>query len=242
MSSITSNISNSRRSNPQSLPEPIRQTINQTRTILGRYVLSQAVILILVWAILVFWVFGWVDYLPAWLGASESPRWVRACMLIGLVSGVLYLLYQHVWKRWLVRWSDHAIALLIERKYPRFESSLVTTVQSAQPTVPMSSDFVHPSRDGLLALSRDNATRMIADVKVEDLVLKKPLQIQLLALGACLVVSAVFLLLNPQWSFFWAKRFFALSNSLGPEAFRSGSKGLSLKYRPFRGRRRGDAI
>ncbi len=60
-----------------------------------------------------------LDRLPARVDWSFGiPRWVRLCMLAILAAGIVYLFYQYIVRRWAVRWSDHALALLIERKIP----------------------------------------------------------------------------------------------------------------------------
>lgn len=218
-----------------SLPQPIRQTLDQLRSLLGRYILLQAGVLSAVWAVTLFWLCGWIDYLPAWIGASESPRWVRVCMLAILSAGILYLFYQNIIKRWAVRWSDHALALLIERKYPTFQSSLITTVQAIQPSVKNDAVADHPTRPGLLAITRENALRGIESVKVEDLVLKRPLQLQLVLLGFILAVSIVLLLLNPEWTYLWSKRFFGLSNDPWPRNVSLGIEGIEFEVPSFTG-------
>lgn len=187
------------------------------------------------WAVTLFWLCGWIDYLPAWIGASESPRWVRVCMLAILSAGILYLFYQNIIKRWAVRWSDHALALLIERKYPTFQSSLITTVQSIQPSVKNDAVADHPTRPGLLAISRENALRGIESVNVEDLVLKRPLQLQLVLLGFVLAISIVLLLLNPEWTYLWSKRFFGLANDPWPRNVSLGIEGIEFEVPSFTG-------
>lgn len=217
------------------LPQPIRQTLDQLRSLLGRYILFQAGILSALWAVTLFWLCGWIDYLPAWIGASESPRWVRFCMLAILAAGIVYLFYQYIVRRWAVRWSDHALALLIERKYPIFKSSLITTVQSIQPSIKADGVADHPTRPGLLAISRENALRGIESVNVEDLVLKRPLQLQLVLLGCTLAVSVVLLLLNPEWTYLWSKRFFGLANEPWPRNVSLGIEGIEFEVPTFTG-------
>jgi len=112
-----------------------------------------------IWILLGFWFFGVVDYLPAMLGSAESPRWVRVGMLAILAAGSLWILYEQLWLRWLVRWSDDSLALLIERKYKRFESSLITTVQASRPSTWSESD--HPNRPGLVAVRYTVAAKCI---------------------------------------------------------------------------------
>ncbi len=93
----------------------------------------------------------------------------------------------------------------------------------------------HPTRPGLLAISRENALRGIESVNVEDLVLKRPLQLQLVLLGCTLAVSVVLLLLNPEWTYLWSKRFFGLANEPWPRNVSLGIEGIEFEVPTFTG-------
>jgi ribosomal protein L29 len=217
------------------LPEPIRETLEGLRGLLNRFVFSQAIIQLGIWCLVSFWLFGAIDYLPAMLGAAESPRWVRVGMLAIIAIGILVILYRQIWQRWLVRWSDSALALVIERKYPEFQSALVTTVQASQPSRYSASEFDHPNRPGLLAIARQRAIDLLPTVSLEELVRTKPLFWQLVLLGVCLIASVVLGLLRTEWSYHWAKRLYALSNENWPRSVVLGVDGLELEIPSFTG-------
>lgn len=216
-----------------SLPIPIRETLNELRGLLGRFVFSQAIIHLSIWILVGFWIFGIVDYLPAMLGSAESPRWVRVGMLAILAAGSLWIVYQQLWLRWLVRWSDDALALLIERRYRQFESALITTVQASRPN--MSSEADHPSRPGLVALASTRALELLPTVEIKELIRTRLLQLQLMALGTCLIFSCVAGLLYPQWSMHWGKRLFALSDVPWPRNVSLGVEGIEFEIPSFTG-------
>ena len=109
-----------------SIPESVGQKLADLRGLISRFVVSQALIRLAIWFLAAFWTFGLLDYLPAKLGAAESPKVVRVVMLFLLVSVSAYLVYRFLWQRWKVRWSDSSLALLIENRHPEFQSSLVT--------------------------------------------------------------------------------------------------------------------
>lgn len=224
-----------------SLPVPIRETLQAVRGLLGRFVFSQAVVQWLIWGFTAFWIFGFVDYLPAMLGAAESPRWVRVGMLVLLVLGSIYIAYQQIWRRWLVRWSDDAIALLIERRYPDFQSALITTVQATRPargelaSIRTEDREEHPHRIGFLALARQCALEQISTVEIANLVRTRPLQWQMIALGSVLAVSLTLGLLYPQWTAHWSKRWFALSNAPWPRSVVLGVTGIEFEIPSFTG-------
>jgi len=220
-----------------SIPVEIGQKLIDLRGLISRFVVSQSLIILLIWLAVAFWTFGVIDYLPARLGAAESPRAVRIVMLVLMVSVSFYLLYRYLWQRWKVRWSDASLALLIEKKHPEFQSSLITTVQAAQPTamvVPVIEE--HPKRTALLDMASERASQMIETVDVNQLVRFRPLQMQLIVLGGVLATSCVFALIEPGWTSHWAKRFFALSDTPWPRSTELGVDGVEMDVPTFTGR------
>lgn len=228
------------RSKPKSaysIPQSIGQKLVDLRGLISRFVVSQSLIILAIWVVTAFWTFGLLDYLPAKLGSAESPQAVRVVMLFLLITVSLYLLFRFLWQRWRVRWSDSSLALLIENKHPEFQSSLVTTVQAARPT-PMVNTAIeeHPLRSGLLELARDRASELIESVDVNRLVRFRPLQMQLVVLGVLLGSSCIVALVQPAWTFHWAKRFFALSDVPWPRSTELGVDGIEMDVPTFTGR------
>ena len=218
-------------------PIPIRigQKLSDLRGLISRFVVSQALIMLAIWFVASFWTFGLIDYLPTKFGSAESPQIVRIVML-GLLAGIsIYLLYRFLWQLWRVRWSDSSLALLIEKKYSEFQSSLVTTVQAASPSANVSSDE-HPARSGLLELAREKASQQIELVDVNDIVRFRPLQMQLVVLGVLLALSCIVALSQPTWTAHWANRLFALSNIPWPRATELGVDGVEMDVPTFTGR------
>ena len=220
-----------------SIPPSIGQKLADLRGLISRFVVSQSLILLAIWFLTAFWIFGLLDYLPAKFGAAESPRVVRIVMLLLLSSVSFYLLFQFLWQRWKVRWSDSSLALLVESKHPEFQSSLVTTVQAARPTVMINASVEeHPLRSGLLELAREKAVGLMEAVDVNELVRFRPLQMQLVVLGVVLGSSCVFALVQPAWTKQWAKRFFALSDIPWPRSTELGVDGIEMDVPTFTGR------
>ena len=228
------------RSKPKSaysIPQTIDQKLVDLRGLVSRFIVSQSLIILAIWFVTAFWTFGLLDYLPAKLGAAESPRAVRVVMLLLLIAVSLYLLFRFLWQRWRVRWSDSSLALLIENKHPEFQSSLVTTVQAARPTAMVNTSIEeHPLRSGLLELARDRASELIESIDVNRLVRFRPLQMQLIVLGVLLGSSCVVALVQPAWTFHWAKRFFTLSDVPWPRSTELGVDGIEMDVPTFTGR------
>jgi hypothetical protein len=219
------------------VPAAIKSKLAELRGIIARFVISRALILLLLWLIAAFWTFGVIDYLPTQFGAAESPKVVRATMLSILVAISAYVLYRFLWQLWRVRWSDSSLALLIEKCHPEFKSSLVTTVQAASPTMHAKAPSEdHPRRSSLLELAREQAASHIDNVHVEQLVRFSPLQFQLTLLGVLLAASCVFAISKPGWTLHWGKRFFALSNEPWPRLAQLGVDGIELDVPTFTGR------
>ncbi len=220
-----------------SIPPSIGQKLADLRGLISRFVVSQSLIILAIWFLAAFWTFGLLDYIPAKLGAAESPRVVRLVMLLLLGTVSLCLLYRFLWQRWKVRWSDSSLALLIENRHPEFQSALVTTVQAARPTAMVQTSIEeHPLRPGLLGLACDRASELIESVDVNALVRFRPLQIQLVVLGVLLGSSCVVALVQPGWTFHWAKRFFALSDVPWPRSTELGVDGIEMDVPTFTGR------
>ena len=220
-----------------SIPESVGQKLADLRGLISRFVVSQALIRLAIWFLAAFWTFGLLDYLPAKLGAAESPKLVRVVMLFLLVSVSAYLVYQFLWQRWKVQWSDSSLALLIENRHPEFQSSLVTTVQAARPTAMVNASIEeHPLRSGLLELASEKASNLMESVDVNGLVRFRPLQIQLIALGLVLGSSCLVALVQPAWTFHWAQRFFALSDVPWPRSTELGVDGIEMDVPTFTGR------
>ena len=136
------------------LPTPIRHKLSELRGLISRVIATQGIAVLLIWLLGSFIAFGLIDYLPTRFGADESPRIVRLIMLLIIAVGTLGILYHYFWNRWLVRWSDSALALAIERRCPEFQSTLVTTVQAANPSAKLRSKDLdaieHPNRPGMI--------------------------------------------------------------------------------------------
>lgn len=227
----------SKQKSAYSVPQSIGQKLVDLRGLISRFVVSQSLIILAIWLLAAFWTFGLLDYLPPKFGAAESPRAVRIVMLILLVSVSVYLIYRFLWHRWKVRWSDSSLALLIENRHPEFQSSLITTVQAANPTSMIDTSIEeHPQRSGFLELARVKASQLIEKVEVNELVRFRPLQMQLVALGILLGSSCVFALLQPDWTLHWGKRFFALSDVPWPRLTELGVDGIEMDVPTFAGR------
>ncbi len=117
-----------RNSVPQKLPMEIDVPLRELRNGIRRYVLLQGTAFALIFGLAAFWFFGWCDFYPIRIGASESPRLARIVMLSILGLGFAYLFLRYGLLKWMVAWPDSTLALLLERNFPQLQSRVSTTV------------------------------------------------------------------------------------------------------------------
>ncbi len=220
------------------LPESIRSLLDRLRGLIRRYVVMQTVVLTVIVGLSAFWLTGLIDYFPVMMGASESPRWARIGMLIGLACAIGSILYRFGWRKWWVPWRDSTLALLLERRFPEFRHSLVTTVQASQPRTRV--DNVEFLTDPELLKATTEQALATVDVVDPDQVLRwEPLRRQMGLLGGLIGVSFLLALWQPAWTLQWSKRLFALSNSSWPRQCRLVLDGIEIDTPNFTGEEQG---
>ena len=86
--------------------------------------------MLIVWCVVAFWVGLAVDYLPVLVGANEMPVVARRTLLIIASIGACCVSYYYVLRRVFSTLGDSSLALLVERQFPGFRDSLVTSVEA----------------------------------------------------------------------------------------------------------------
>ena len=210
----------------------IGSTLDQLRQMIRSYVLTQAGVLFLMSFIAAFWVAGFLDYFPVMLGASESPRWARVAILLMMLGGGGYLLVRLGWQKWKVAWNDSTLALLLERKFPQFQSSLITTVQSQDKNL-IDANIRQPHDPQLMLQTRQQAIQALDQVDVKEVLRWNPLQWQAAGLGVLLAVSFLFAAWQPSWTWHWSQRLFGLSNKAWPRMASIRVDGLEMDIPRF---------
>ncbi|MCY3007379.1 MAG: hypothetical protein NTV29_15555 [Planctomycetota bacterium] len=219
------------------LPTPIRHKLSELRGLISRVIATQGIAVLVTWLLGSFLVFGLIDYLPTRFGSEESPRIVRGIMLLIIAAGASWILYHFFWNRWLVSWSDSALALAIERRYPEFQSTLVTAVQAAGPTTKVRSKDLdaieHPNRPGMIELAAKQAVEKISSIDVRSLVRLSTLQLELGILAGVVCLTGLGALFHPDLASHWAKRLYGLSDAPWPRRTSLGVLGLEMEIPPF---------
>lgn len=221
------------------LPSLIRETLHRLRLMIHRYVVMQSIILASLCGIGLFWLMGLFDYFPVTMGASESPRWARLLMLILWFGSIVAILVRVGLVKRFVQWRDSSLALLLERRFPQLQSSLITTVQSRQPLLTPKDDHSVPSdllihRDPkLLEMTEAYAVKSISDINLESVLHWRPLQLQSAVLGGTLGMSLLLALWQPAWTLHWASRLFLLSPEPWPRMTKLGLDGIEIDVPRF---------
>ena len=93
----------------------------QLRRRIRMYVWVEGLSLALLWLGTTFWIGLAIDYLPVLMGASEMPRVPRLVLLAVIAAILAYVLYRWVFQRAFARLPDHSMAVLLERRFDRFQ-------------------------------------------------------------------------------------------------------------------------
>ncbi len=209
----------------------IARTFSQLRRLLARYVAVQGLLLIALWLLLVFWLGGLIDYLPVTMGSSETPVWLRGCLLVAMLVGSGVIFYRWIVARLMVRLQDRSLALLIERNYPEINNELITAVELNGVTVEGISN-PHAHQVMLERVHRSAAERM-SMVHPSQLFDWQPLWAVGVAAGLGLTLTAIAALGMPEWTGRWMRRLFTLADEPWPRRAALRADGLLLQVPTF---------
>ncbi len=107
---------------PKPLPPAVRGRIDALRAGIRRYVWLDGLAAAAVWLGLWFWASLGIDW------TFEPPLLVRQIILAAGVAGLAAALFIYILRRAFVRLSDSNMATVLERRFPEFNDSLLTTV------------------------------------------------------------------------------------------------------------------
>ena len=189
----------------------MRRLLRALRWRIRAYVFIEGVSAAAIWLGLTFWAGLALDYVPVMMGASEMPRGVRLVLLIAIAVVLGVIIYQWIIRRSLVRLKNRSMALLLERRFPKLNDSLLTTVELT--TIPEQRDDYNPE---LLERSSHQALNEIQSVRLRQVFNFAPVMRNLLLASlACLSIAA-FTLVAREASALWIQRMYLLSNEPWP--------------------------
>ncbi len=109
--------------NPLLIAPAIQNLLDALRGRIRRYVWLQGAAVSVAWLGLGFWGSLLLDW------SFEPPAAIRVAVLALVLAGFLGLWYRLVFRRVRARLSDGSMAMLLERRFPQFNESLLTVVE-----------------------------------------------------------------------------------------------------------------
>ena len=188
-------------------------------------VLVEGFVAIIIAILVCFWVAFALDYVPVVFGFRELSSTARALLLSVAVIIALVQLYRFIGRRFFVSLRNRSLALLVEKKHPDFEESLITTVSDIESAgraeIPIDAEMVQ--------LTKTKAESLVEEVDPKEIVSFQFLRVS--AVLACLLaVSVIGLGLlnfdNLQLAF---KRLYMLDNQPWPRRVQLEVVGLKIK-------------
>ncbi|HEX3726436.1 MAG TPA: hypothetical protein VHV08_09345, partial [Pirellulales bacterium] len=193
------------KSTPNYLEPAIESLLARLRRRIRAYLWADGVAAVIVFAGIVFWASLALDWL------LEPPRALRAILLLAVTVALVVVVYRYLIARLLVRLADRNMALVLERRFRRFQDSLLTAVElAARPehAAEFNTDMLsHAHRDALVQAS---------EVDLGDVFNTSPL-VRRLTLAAALAVGVIVFAVGASDAFgVWVRRSALLSDELWP--------------------------
>lgn len=175
--------------------------------------MAEGTALAIAWAGAAYWIGLAIDYLPVRMGATEMPRTARGIFLALAVFGVAIIGARYILRRLMVPLDDRNLALLLEKRFPQFEDSLITAVDTT-PDAPLASE---PELfQSMLNHAVSVAARESLRIETAEVFDRRPLMRALT--GAAIAVLSIVLfasLANDMFST-WSSRFLLSSDQPWP--------------------------
>ncbi|HLA85847.1 MAG TPA: hypothetical protein VJL29_13740 [Thermoguttaceae bacterium] len=213
----------------QILDVRVESTLDALRRRIRRYVWGYGLGVTLATACGIFWLSLGCDWF------FEPAVGVRIVLLLAAMGGIAVVVMNFLANRLRFPLTDAHVAMVLERRFPELDDTLLTAVLLA------------PRLDQMDGLSREmfartcrEASRRIGGTRVDDAFNPVPLRVGVAAAAVLAASIALFGLLTPQSLGTWARRSLLLSDeswprrtSLGIEGFENGARrvgrGANLK-------------
>ena len=208
----------------KSVSRPIAKLLARLRRRVRWLVLLEGIAAAIIWAVVSFWLALAVDYLPVRMGLNELSWQMRLLILAVSSLAVAWVLYRLVFRRIFVRLENQSLALLVERSYPLFNDSLLTTVsQSGSPSGDASID------QSMLDRTRITAEENLSQVDLAKVVNAKPMQRSFVVASLLLLTIVGFWLTNPPAIKLAAQRLCLLQETPWPRSCQIEIVGIQVK-------------
>jgi hypothetical protein len=195
--------------NPLQIAPVVRKLLDALRGRIRWYVWLEGIAVSVAWLALGFWVSLWLDW------GLEPPAAIRVAILALVLAGFLGLWYRLIFRRAFARLSDGSMAMLLERRFPQFNESLLTAVElSGRPL------DVRECSPVMLGRTCREAEAPVAGVRLGRIFNPLPLGLSLAAALWLVATVAAFGVLAPGGMKIWLRRNVLLSNELWPRRTR----------------------
>ncbi len=197
---------------PEPVPVPapaVRSTLAALRRRIRRYVWIEGHFAAVVCLGIAFWLSLGIDRL------LEPPVAVRAAMLGVAGAALAWVFFRRVLRRMFARLTDRQMAMLLERRFPQFDESLLTAVELADREAELAPHTRH-----MLAETSRLAAASIGDVRLGRVFNPSPLRRSGLAAVALGASVCAFGWLAPEAMGIWTQRSLLLEDRLWPRKTR----------------------
>ena len=197
----------------------------QLRRRIRLIVLAEGLVAIVIAIFVCFWIAFALDYVPVIFGFQELSAIARAILLSVAGIAALVQLYRFIGRRLFVSLRNRSLALLVEKKHPEFEDSLITTVSDAE----SGTRAEIPIDDEMVQLTKSKAESLIKDVDPKEIVGFRFLRFS--AVLACVLAASVILygLVNFDNLRLAIKRLYMLDSQPWPRRVHLELVGLKVK-------------
>ena len=195
--------------NPLQIAPAIRNLLDALRRRIRRYVWLQGMAVSIAWLGLGFWLSLLLDW------SFEPPAAFRVAILVLILAGFVALWYRLVFCRVRTRMSDGSMAMLLERRFPQFNESLLTVVELSGR--PLDAQECSPV---MLGRTCREAETPVAGVRLAKIFNPAPLRQGVAAAILLAATVAAFGTLLPDGFQIWLRRNLMLSNELWPRRTR----------------------
>lgn len=186
----------------------VRATLSALRRRIRRYIWLEGIAAALAWLGFAFWASLAIDWF------LEPPVGFRVILLFLVGMGLLLLVIALIGRRAFVPLTDANMAMLLERRFPQFRDSLLTSVELADGKV--HSEF----NPYLLERTYEAASVPVGSVRLADVFNPGPLRRTALAAVLFAVSIVLLALIRPDVLNTWARRSLAMSQELWPRKCR----------------------
>jgi hypothetical protein len=190
-------------------------TLDGLRRAIRRYVWLEGLAASAAWLGIAFWASLAIDWF------FEPPAMIRAVLLAAAAGVLAALLLRLIVSRLLAPLPASSMAMLLERRFPQLEDSLLTSVLLV-PRRPEEAGY----NPHMLARTCREADRRLTELRVREVFDPMPLG-RKATVAACLAaIIAGFALLTPESLDIWAQRNLLLADRLWPRKIRLAAMGF----------------